>query len=300
VTEPIFNQTVEKLRSRTPPRPEKSTDVSDLIEAAGALSPIAPAGIIFHISRCGSTFLANVLKTGARVVVLSEARPVVTFFRRDIFECSLFHKDQREDVRRTLLNCVLTLYGHALQGSDAKPVIKCNAANTRHIRLIRAIWPAVPSVIVIRNPLEVMVSNIAKPAGWLRHYEEPSVARRPLRVSDVDGEVASLEEYCARGIGRFCAAAQDAIDEGCRVVDYSHLNVPRIHDIARMFGITLPSADSPEFQRALVTYSKDADGQAPYVDDSRRKQTEASESQRRLTQEWALPAYLALKSLERW
>src|SRR5580658_4905388 len=73
--EPFFHQTVARLRRAEPPALEFDTEAEALLALANELPPITPAGLIFHVSRCGSTLVCNALRTG-RARILSEAAPL--------------------------------------------------------------------------------------------------------------------------------------------------------------------------------------------------------------------------------
>jgi len=74
-SEPFFNDTVAVLRARTPAVPEVETSVSTLKEVATGWPSVRPAGVIYHMSRCGSTLVANALKLSHNSLVLPEANP---------------------------------------------------------------------------------------------------------------------------------------------------------------------------------------------------------------------------------
>ncbi len=51
-----------------PPASEAQSGLDTLLERGERLRPVTPAGFIFHVSRCGSTLIANALKTAERAV----------------------------------------------------------------------------------------------------------------------------------------------------------------------------------------------------------------------------------------
>jgi hypothetical protein len=66
--EPFFGDTIRRVMRLNPAAGEQITDLQALLDAAGQYDTVRPSGVIFHVSRCGSTVLTNALKTGARVV----------------------------------------------------------------------------------------------------------------------------------------------------------------------------------------------------------------------------------------
>src|SRR5580704_14982844 len=75
LSEPFFHQSVKRFRESVPRPTEVLAPLSSVGEI-GCYMPARPAGLIFHMSRCGSTLIGNVLRTARRVVVISEAAPL--------------------------------------------------------------------------------------------------------------------------------------------------------------------------------------------------------------------------------
>jgi hypothetical protein len=294
LSQPFFNQTLRQLRRTEPPASERMTDLSELLRSRAAFDAVRPAGIIFHVSRCGSTFLANGLKAAENVIVLSEAAVFGVFFLPQVFRASPYPKEGWDDARRTLLECVISLYAHRFGAGTQRVVLKCHAASLLQIRLVRSVWPDVPMVVLIRDPVEVMVSNLARPSAWLRSKNSPARARGAFGWSETEIEAMSREEFCARGIGRFCLSAAEAKDTNRDVIDYRELDIDKVYEVAQKFGIELPPRDSAAIRRVKSAYAKDLTGERTYADDSGRKQKEASELIRHEAARWARPYYEAL------
>ncbi len=73
--EPFFDQTVTRWASGPTARPLVRTGLEALVALDGEPS-LEPAGIIFHLSRCGSTLVSRLLGTLPGVVVLAEPGPL--------------------------------------------------------------------------------------------------------------------------------------------------------------------------------------------------------------------------------
>src|SRR6266700_3036006 len=58
-SEPFFHDTVNRLRSLHPSAEERATGSQDLLALGAELPAVKPLAFIFHISRCGSTLIAN-------------------------------------------------------------------------------------------------------------------------------------------------------------------------------------------------------------------------------------------------
>jgi hypothetical protein len=75
IVEPFFDQTVARWVSGPRARPVVRTGLEALV-ALDTQPSLEPAGIIFHLSRCGSTLVSRLLGTLPGVVVLAEPSPL--------------------------------------------------------------------------------------------------------------------------------------------------------------------------------------------------------------------------------
>lgn len=285
-TQPFFRQTVMQLLASGSTTTQRWTGLGDLLEAGGKAARDSLAGIILHISRCGSTLLANMLRLDRDVVVLSEAGFVDKFFTPRVFDGSPIPPEGRADARKAILNAILGLYARCWD-ERGRVVLKCSAASILRLSVIRQVWPNVPIVVLIRKPTEVMVSNLANPGGWVRarygRHGGPAFFGWDTRTV----QEMSMEEYCARGIGRFCQAAAEQIDNNCLVVDYAQLGKEAIERIAALFGIPLPSLDTEGAAGVMNRYSKDPSGKRQFSCDYDRKTTAAQGMAVRTAERWA-------------
>jgi hypothetical protein len=296
--EPFFHMTVERLRSPPVLAREWDGDLRSLLTRASELPPVTPNGVIFHVSRCGSTLLANALRTAKNAVVLSEARPIGALFGPEVFRRSPFDVDEWEGARKMLLDCMLSIYGNH-SSPDPKPIIKCNGTNILHMSIMRAVWPEVPFLILIRKPADVVISVLDRPAGWVDLRRNPAQAAKTFGWEGLSVEEMSAEEYCARVVGRYCEAALYTLDDKCRVLDYENINNRRVEQVADFFHLDLP-VDSEEFRQVMGTYSKDPAQARTFQPEEDRKQKETRELIRVAAEKWADPHYDSLKSLQSW
>src|SRR5215470_16817888 len=84
LTEPFFQQTVNRLRAEHPEREERFTEFDALVQLEKTFDSVAPTGFIFHSSRCGSTLLSNACGAITDAIVLSEPPAVDKLIARFI------------------------------------------------------------------------------------------------------------------------------------------------------------------------------------------------------------------------
>jgi len=253
-------------------------------EVGRATTEAAPAGIVFHVARCGSTVISQLLRE-LDVAVYAEPQPFNELLLPP-------HAWPRED-----LIAALRSLGAAFARHASRPwVLKCSSWNTLFCELLAEAFPRAPWVLSLREPVEVCVSLLAQPPGWLRGSEEPG--RRLYRVVQPQGEPASAEERVARVFGAFCeAAARLGRDRG-RLVPYESLPSSVWDTIAPHFSLAIGERQRARMAEVSRRYSKSPVGrETDYADDSARKRAAASAPLRLAIESFARPAWSGLLAL---
>jgi hypothetical protein len=177
-------------------------------------------------------------------------------------------------------------------------IVKCNGTGILELRVARTIWPDVPFVILVREPVEVMVSLLHRGSDWLRFFGKGLAACRTFGWKPEEIRHSSIEEYIARGIGRFCEEVVALQDPRSLIVDYSALRYDGIPRIARFFGLKMPAGDSDELLRVMATYSKDKKRELAFEDDRDAKHGKASGAVRESAERWAQEPYRRLMQMD--
>jgi hypothetical protein len=291
LNEPFFFQTIARLRRSLPPAREFETGVETLLAAGGRLQSVVPAGLIFHLSRCGSTLIANVLRTADHLRILGEAVPINYLlgpYASNIWPVSL---DQWLGSRGEILRCVVNMYGSDGGRSSQPLVIKFSSLGILNLPFIRSIWPDVPCIIVVRDPVEIVVSNLDAPTAWMRMKSVPLLASETFGFFGLDVMAMPPEEYAARCVGKLCQKAvleATGVPSGkITIIDYAAINDASLRRIAGLFDLELPMSSSPALRRALNTQSKDEHARTPFWDDRSRKQFAATDRIRAEVERWA-------------
>lgn len=284
--EPFFDESVMRLRAHSPVTPEFETEFASIEDAGRYISPTKPAGIIFHMSRCGSTLIHRALRTADRVIGISEAPPV-----EKLLQMCGGGSNYWSSRSGSALRSLASLFGSYRGQLDGRLVIKTGVTGLVSLPALRLVWPDVPCLISIREPIEVLISNLKQPARWL-----VELCRTPcpswLGVPGADLTDFTPESLAAWMVGRFCAEALRRIDSGCMVLDYRDINAASIRTVASRFGLTF-AADSEERLDAVLR----ADAKSPtrtFQSDSAAKRSAASESLLRICERAASEPYFEL------
>jgi hypothetical protein len=287
LAEAFFEETRAKLAAAG--ARELETGVDGLFRLSSLLPPVRPVGLICHISRCGSTLLANALRTARDTVVVSEDM-VTARLVQPFRPTPSPHLDRLwNDTRRQIAEAVFRFFATWRTGDPAQLILKLPSFATVSLPLLRQWWPEVPCVIVIRDPEEVIVANLG--SGWGHGPNRAGIAEVFGIEAELDG--VSPEAVCAQMLNSMLTSAIEALGPGCYVVDYEDLKA-RVPAIARVFGVELQTDQS--LSTVMNTYSKGRGTGRSFAGDRRAKLEKITPAVRSAAQRWARGPYAELRA----
>ncbi|HUH72006.1 MAG TPA: hypothetical protein VLZ05_25970 [Mycobacterium sp.] len=246
--EPFFDQTVARWARGPRVRPLVKTGFETLVALDGEPS-LEPAGMIFHLSRCGSTLVSRLLGTLPGVVVLAEPAPLNSLLGLDparVGEAALVR----------VVRLVVRALGRCRHGDERRLVLKCTSWNIRHRAVLAAAFPGTPWIWVQRDPVRVLASLLAEPPGWLGLQAKPQRAARRFGLDPTAVPTMTRVEFTARALGAMLeAAATDPARRLC--IDHADLPAAVWTRVAAHFGLeTGPTAIERMIEESRF-YSKD-------------------------------------------
>ncbi len=284
---PFFRETIGEVMARPAAALlRRQTPLAMLGEVAAADPGLAPAGLIFHASRCGSTLLARMLAASGANRVLSEPEPVESVLRFGARAPVVAEDEMVESLR-----ALVSVLGRS-QEEERRLFVKLHVSNILAFPVIRRAFPEVPWVFCFRDPVEIMVS-LAAVAG-----SDFVVGPVPPELYGLDlATAASLPPnvYAAQVLHTVFGAAARFVGDGGLLVDYARL--PGAFDEV----LTHLGVDPDDGERAAMVAVAAFDAKAPgkrFVADSAARQAAADDAVRQAA---ALvgPAFGRLLELER-
>ncbi len=288
LTMPFFQQTVRSARARNCPL--RRTPMAALT-ALAAMAPELPlSGLVFHLSRCGSTLVSQMLAALPAHVVVSEAEVLDEVLRSDRWSPPV-----TDEERIAWLRGLVHAYGAQRFPEERRLFLKLDPWHILDLDVIRAAFPGVPSIFLYRDPVEILVSQSDNFAGTL---VPDAVALERVGLTLAELSRLTVEDYCARVLGRFAEAAADAAarDPDLRLVAYSQLPTAVETIIAPWFGLTLGLEDRERMRQASHFHAK-APGRLVFQDDTARKQRDADDELRALAEHRITPHYARLERI---
>ena len=155
--ESFFSDTISKNRNSPEKKPENLLpDIDYLINsAANFTNVIKPSALIFHVSRCGSTLVSQMLASLDRSIVISESEII-----NQTIHPEQFINSKKYD-KYELFKTVLKYFGRKRFPDESNLFIKLDSWHIFNYEFINSALPDVPKIILYRNPLEVVLSHNA-------------------------------------------------------------------------------------------------------------------------------------------
>jgi len=259
LSEPLFEDSVNRMALRPLSRALRTrTDLDALIAGATQESTLVPDGLVFHMSRCGSTLVAQMLAAVPHHIVASEAAPVDAIFQWAMQSGAPF------DRQVAALRAVVAALGRNRSGSSRRFFLKLDAWNVIGLPLFRAAFPSTPWMFLYREPEAVMVSHMGMPGVHFAGGVMPGMA-----TTGADG-VFSIEDQGAAILARYLGAAVEHFSVGGGLlVNYADLGSAMESRIPHHFGFDPDPEESAAMLAATSRYSKAPD--QAYSDDTERK-----------------------------
>lgn len=113
---------------------------------------LEPALFIFHVSRCGSTLAANYFATDPENRVFNEPMLFANLLEGSV-----------EDQKDVDLNWLINIFSLGRLEEQRRLVIKLSSRHLCHVKWFHETFPDVPKYLIIRDPEEVIVSNVESP-----------------------------------------------------------------------------------------------------------------------------------------
>jgi len=229
---------------------------------------LRPTGFIFHMSRCGSTLVSQMLAAIPRHIVVSEASPIDAVVQARHLRPAL-----SEEQHAVWLAGMVGAFGQVRSGEETDFFIKLDAWHTLALPLFRRAFPDVPWIFLYRDPVEVMVSQ-SRQRGI---HTIPGMIGPDLFGLPPPQFALASEDYCAQVLGKICdGALQHYAEDMGLLVNYRELPSAVWTNIMPHLGVT-----GSEEDRALMMQAARYDAKSPYFEfaaDSHDKQAKATDA----------------------
>ena len=265
--EPFLHDTVERARREHGEVLDLAVGFEAFVRAA-AQHTQDPDGLIFHVGRCGSTLLANMLTASSEHLLLKEP-DVINHLLAGWLHAT--ERGARDEAERLLQSCTRYLAGAPRVATRARyRVLKHAAWNVCLAELMARVFPRTPMVFLLRSPVQTVASLLAQRPGWFALTQQPRAVQTRFFPS-----LASLgDDQSLTPVTLFAHAFRSALDAALTIprermlfVDYDSLvHAPQrcLTRVLAHLNHPLPSERVAAMVEARSIYSKDLTRKASF------------------------------------
>jgi hypothetical protein len=207
-----------------------------------------PVTFIFHVSRCGSTLLSQLISLNQNYTVLSE----VPFFD-EILRLS-YKIPVGEELKRKLLQAAIKLIGRNRRGKEEHLFIKTDSWHISFYKTMRQLYPASAFILLYRSPDEVVASH-QKLRGMqaVPGLIEPEI----FGLSHDDLNELSLDAYTAKVLEKYMLTFEELSHEPkTLLIDYQPEVMRSITDIGNHLNIKWDEEHIRQMEARIKFHSK--------------------------------------------
>lgn len=234
---------------------------------------------IFHMSRCGSTLVTQMLSTSDRFFVASEP-PIINAILNPGLKLSM-------DVRMKLLRAIVQDVALCKPQSAELTFIKFRSWNTLYLEKILNEFPKTQWAFIHRNGVEVLESVLRNPPGWMRSRDamaEDFASFLGLSTEEVRG--LNDREYATRMLGAFCKTAASQKSPEAQYFDYENITSHLPDFIDDAWKANLSEAEREAMFARTKVYSKDPEHTREFTPDSEVKRAAATQEEQELSERY--------------
>ncbi|MCL9999655.1 MAG: sulfotransferase [Erythrobacter sp.] len=239
--DPFFEYPLRKARQHPVSRLLAWRTPLERLALAGEAGEAVLDGLVFHMSRCGSTLVAQALGAMPGHLVLSEPAPF-----DDLLQFCTARADLPLETRVALLRGMAAALASERGAPVRRRFLKTDCWHAGALPLLRAAFPETPWIFLYRDPVEVLMSHERMPGG--QTLPGPHAAM----VGIAEPGARPGLDFAARVLAAICHRAADhAGIGGGMLIDYAQLPEAFLTRILPHFGIMPDAADAECIAQAL-------------------------------------------------
>lgn len=211
------------------------------------LESLVPTAFIFHVSRCGSTLLTQLLTTSDQNVVMSEPPAIDAFFR-------YYHAHPELEGPEQLFFQLVSALGQRRNNSEQHFFVKFDSWHIPWIPFVRKVFPSTPILLLYREPLHVLRSH--------QRLRGPQMIPGLLNTSRLRPDTSALEPsdldgYCLLMLKGMLESARVSLDESDVLpIHYQQLPAVLWTHLLDHFGMEVNTAALERMQQRAGFHSK--------------------------------------------
>ncbi len=250
--------TIERLAKENAVGETFSTDLEILLHDDLPADGLSPQGLIFHVSRCGSTLFTKALSRSPANLTINQGGPLQEGFWAAITD-HWQHPPEINDVNILMLQNLVRLMARKRRPEYQHCIVKFISWNIIYLDLIRSAFADAAALYLYRDPVEVIATVLQETTAVLRAKgQRQAVALTGL--SPQETAKMSDAEYLARCYANyFDVVLEKSETSGLHLVNYRQLkHVESLADILlRGFNLRSDEEELAQMRKQYLYFSKD-------------------------------------------
>jgi len=282
--EPFFRDTVERTRRERPDQLPLMVDLPNFLLRAGSCQA-PPDALVFHVGRCGSTLLTNMLVRGGDYIAVKEPDIV-----NQLAAAWLISTDEQRRQVEFVTGAVVRILLGAID-SPRRRILKLAAWNVQMATALLTMFPTAAAAFVFRSPYETVASQLHKAPAWLDILDAPrsTQARYFPSIAEIPGGERVSPTVLFAHAWRSAVEATRPVPAG-RLVYISYDNLVEqpavtLRRLLHHWGRPHDDDVLAEMLAVLSIYSKDPKGREHFDPRGSHRRPELS-----MTQRWEVDA----------
>lgn len=251
-TDPFFEETTLKcLRHPYNSGAFKSmSSIESMIEWSELFPNRIPEAFIFHISRCGSTLLSQLISLDPQCLVLSE----VPFFD-NILQLPFKLKNVDDTLRENAFRAAIKIIGQNKTEHQQRLIIKTDSWHIFSYKFLRQLYPFAEFILLYRSPDEVLRSH-----QKLRGLQAVPGVIQPEVFGFTEKEITglSLDAYTSNVLEKYLMMLETTAekDKHTLLLDYKQGAMDMVEDLADHLKINWKEEHMIQMQERSKFHSK--------------------------------------------
>lgn len=285
-TDPFMTESLNKwsIAQPFPLRLRMLTSFDAVGRWAEARPTLKPTGFILHLSRCGSTVISRALSSDPRNRILSEP-----YLLGNVLAALHYIPSIGQEGHERWLRWTISALGQPLPGEE-RLFVKFNSWAINFLPTIRRLYPDTPWILIFRDPIEILASQMRDPAIFMMRHFPPELIGMTKSPDQMP-----LEEHMARVLATFGQLAMELMKtNGGRYMMLDYTELPGIlkERIYPFFGLPFTAEDEQRLAPVLSRHAKSPSRH--FVSDTDHKRKTVSQEVRRAAEKFADPVYRML------
>lgn len=250
--------TIERLAQENAIGETFSTDLEILQRDDLTEDCLSPMGLIFHVSRCGSTLFTKALARSPRNLVIIQGGPLQNGFWAAITN-HWQHPPEVNELNIQMLRNLIKLMARRRRPEYERCILKMISWNIIYLDLICAAFPDASALYLYRNPVEV-IANVLQETTAVLCAKGDLLAGELTGLSPHDTAEMSNVEYLAHCYAHyFDVALKKSEDTGLQLVNYEQLKHSEAfaHILAQGLNLKPDDLELKKMRKQYLYYSKD-------------------------------------------